>query len=533
MSEYLLPTEDVQEPLWIAGEWRQAVSRSTFQASNPATGLSLTQKYPVSDWDDCAAALDAAVVAARELKLLTPDAIAAFLEAYASILEAKAEEIAAIAHQETGLPIRPRLLEVEMPRTLTQLRQAAAAAREGSWQQVVIDSRSNIRSHYAAIGPVLIFGPNNFPFAFHGIAGGDFAAAIAAGCPVIAKAHPLHPGTSKRLAQCVAEALQGSALPLATVQMIYHLSNEDGLRMVSDSRLGACSFTGSRGGGLRLKSAADAVGKPIYLEMSSLNPVVLLPGAVAERGERLANELADSCLAASGQFCTSPNLILAIAGSSTERLATLLASTLSQRPSSPLLSEGGLKQLDENVRWLVGAGAIVATGASKVEGEGWRYHNTLLRITGRDFLKQTEDLQREAFGNSTLLIVVQDSDELDQVIMSLEGNLTGSIYTDTAGSDDTLYSRVADTLRSRVGRLLNDKMPTGVALSPAMNHGGPFPATSHPGFTSVGIPRSMLRFGALQCYDAVREDRLPDALRERSKRHGMWRLIDGNWERNE
>jgi 2,5-dioxopentanoate dehydrogenase len=517
------------EHVWIAGSWREASATSTFVAEDPSAGRELPGDYPQSSWADCDTALTAAVEAARVLRSVGGEEIAKFLEAYASAIEARAVEIVEVAHVETGLPIRPRLLDVELPRTTTQLRQAAAAAREGSWQQAVIDTKNNIRSHYAPIGPVIVFGPNNFPFAFNGVSGGDFAAAIAAGCPVIAKAHPLHPGTSKLLAQCASGALRGGSLPPATVQMLYSVATEDGLRLVSDPRVGAASFTGSRTGGLRLKAAADRAGKVMYLEMSSLNPVVLLPGSIAERGAALATELADSCLAASGQFCTSPNLILAIASEATEQLAGMLAATLEQRPAAPLLSQGGLRGLEESVRWLVGAGAEVVTGATLAEGDGWRYKNTLLRISGNGFLAKHGELQREAFGNASLFITADDATQLVQVLDSLEGNLTGSIYSSSTAEDDAVYAAVAATLRFRVGRLLNNKMPTGVALSPAMNHGGPFPSTSHPGFTAVGIPRSMLRFGALHCYDNVREDRLPLALRDQAPHAQMWRTVDGNW----
>ena len=215
------------------------------------------------------------------------------------------------------------MLNCRAPRR--SLRQGAAAAREGSWQAAVIDSKANIRSHFAPIGPVFVMGPNNFPFAFNGVAGGDLTAAIAAGCPVIAKGHPLHPGTTRLLAECAAEALKQADLPAATVQMLYHISNEDGLRMVADSRLGATSFTGSRAGGLKLRAAAETAGKPIYLEMSSLNPVILLPGAIAERGDKLATEIVDSALAGTGQFCTSPNLILAIDSPETDKLTEELS----------------------------------------------------------------------------------------------------------------------------------------------------------------------------------------------------------------
>jgi alpha-ketoglutaric semialdehyde dehydrogenase len=265
--------------------------------------------------------------------------------------------------------------------------------------------------------------------------------------------------------------------------------------------------------------------------MSSLNPIVVLPGALHERGAQLPTELADSCLAAAGQFCTSPNLIFAIAGPDAENLAAAYAAIIDQRPPAPLLSSGGLAGLHTSVQKLVAAGATVVTGAEAAGGEGCRYKNTLLRTTAEHFLANPEALQREAFGNSTMLVTAKDVAQLQQLIESLEGNLTGSIYSSTTGEDEAIYPAIAAALRSKVGRLLNDKMPTGVALSPAMNHGGPFPATGHPGFTAVGIPASMLRFAALQCYDSVRPHRLPAVLQDQSPNPAMWRLIDGAWTR--
>jgi alpha-ketoglutaric semialdehyde dehydrogenase len=520
------------EQVLVAGTWRPAKAQSTFRAEDPAIGEMLEEEFPVSEWQDCDDALNAAAAVAKELRAVSADKLADFLELYAKKIEENATAIVSKAHSETGLAATPRLKDVELPRTTTQLRQGAAAAREGSWAQAVIDTKANIRSHYAPIGPVAIFGPNNFPFAFNGIAGGDFTAAIATGNPVIAKANPLHPGTSKLLAECAVAALAETGLPPATIQMLYRTGKEDGLRLVSDPRLGAVSFTGSRVAGLRLKAAAEGAGVPIYLEMSSLNPVIMLPGALAERGEQLAAELADSCLAGSGQFCTSPNLILAIAGDDAERLAAALKQLLDTRPTAPLLSAGGLKGLDESVRALIDSGASVVTGAEPVGGCGCRYKNTLLRVSAAQFLADPEGLQIEAFGNATMLVTAENVAQLRQVIAALEGNLTGSIYSSTTGEDDAIYTELAGELRFKVGRLLNDKMPTGVALSPAMNHGGPYPATGHPGFTAVGIPASLLRFGALHCYDNVRPNRLPAVLQDKSPNPAMWRRIDGNWTRD-
>jgi NADP-dependent aldehyde dehydrogenase len=499
--------------VWIGGEWRESDAESVFEPENPATGEKLGREFPVSRWSDCDRALTAAVEAAHALEQVAPEKIAAFLESYAQELDANAAAIAQAAHEETALPVSPRLKDVELPRTTDQLRQAAAAARDGAWRRATIDRARNIRSCYAPIGPVVVFGPNNFPFAFNGVSGGDFAAAIAAGNPVIAKAHPLHAYTSQLVAEAAARALKGSGLPAATVQMIYKVNHENGERLVSDPRIGAAGFTGSKGAGLKLKHAAETAGKPIYLEMSSLNPVIFLPEGLKANTQKWAQDLAGSCTAGSGQFCTRPNLTLLIAGETTEAFLQELTAAFNSREPHALLSSTTRDQLDESIQALQGAGATLLTGGRKLPGNGYRYASTLLRVSGKAFLAQPEELQREAFGNEVMAIVAADEAELLQVLEHLEGNLTGSVYSAPSDADDALYARLAPVLRRKVGRLLNDKMPTGVAVSPAMNHGGPFPATGHPGFTAVGLPASIARFTALHCYDNVREARLPAFLR--------------------
>ena len=514
----------------IDGTWRRAQSEKTFQAEDPSTGTILLGIFPVSTWSDCDVALAAASQAAKTLRTLNGEQLGAFLEAYARNIESAADAIIQAAAEETALPVVPRLRDVELPRTTDQLRQASAAAREGSWRRVTLDLKRNIRSCFAPIGPVIVFGPNNFPFAFNGVSGGDFAAAIAAGNPVIAKAHPLHPNTSRLLAEEARKAADATGMPAGTVQMIYHLNNEDGLRLVSDPRVGAIGFTGSRAAGMQLKRAAEDAGKPIYLEMSSINPVILLPGALAERGDELARELADSCLAGSGQFCTSPNLIVTLEGAPTERMIQAVAKIFNDRPMQPLLSASGREHLHQGVIALQQAGAELVCGGNAVEGSGYRHANTLLRTTGAQVIASPTDLQRETFGNSTLIVVAKDAEELEDVVHLMEGSLTGSIYSaSSGGTDDAIYSRIEPLLREKTGRLLNDKMPTGVAVSPAMNHGGPYPATSHPGFTSVGIPYAMTRFAVLHCYDGVRQERLPDILKDAISNQHTWRSIDGAW----
>jgi len=495
------------------GAWRAADAESEFFAENPNTRKKIDRAFPVSRWSDCDRALSAAVKAARELEKIPPEKIAAFLENYAAGLDASAQQLAEAAHEETALPIAPRLKDVELPRTSDQLRQAARAAREGSWRQPIIDAQRNIRSCRAPIGPVFVIGPNNFPFAFNGIAGGDFAAAIAAGNPVIAKAHPLHPYTTFLLAQQAHKAVLASGLPAATVQMLYHLSNDTGLKLVADPRLGATGFTGSRAGGLALKRAADEAGNPIYLEMSSLNPVIFLPEGMEQSGSRWATQLADSCTAGAGQFCTRPNLVFTIGTDASEKFLRELAALFESRTPAPMLSETGRERLHASIESLRKAQAELVTGGADAPGEGYRYAGTLLRASAAQFIAQPHEFQREAFGNEVMAVVAANEDELLQALSLLEGSLTAGVYSAESGADDALYNRIAPILRRKAGRLLNDRMPTGVAVSPAMNHGGPWPSTGHPGFTAVGIPASIVRFTSLHCYDNVREERLPSFLR--------------------
>lgn len=517
------------QPIYVAGKWRQADSTGTFQSANPATGETLPDAYPTSAWSDCDEALTAAAAAFEEMRSLPPARLAQFLRAFAAQIEAKAEALCATANRETGYPIKPRLAEAELPRTVNQLRQAADAAEEGSWQNVVIDSKQNIRSHLTGLGPVVVFGPNNFPFAFGSASGGDFAAAIAAGCPVIAKANTSHPGTTKMFMEAAAAAIAETKLPAATVQLLYRTSHTDGERLVADLRVGAIAYTGSRSAGLKLKSAADAVGKPIYLELSSVNPVVVLPGALAERSDKIVDEFLGSVLMGTGQFCTNPGLLVLLKGETTEKFLEAAGKKFASAPVGALLSKGVAESLARGVEVLQQAGASVVAESGAVTQPGFRCPNKLLRVDAAKFLKNSHALQTECFGNESLAVVADDLPQLLAVLDKLEGNLTGCIYSDTTGKDDAQYAPIAAKLRLHVGRLLNDKMPTGVAVSPAMNHGGPFPATGHPGFTAVGIPAAITRFGLLACYDAVREPRLPEALRNKNPTGKLWRNIDGAW----
>lgn len=516
------------ESVLLDGKWVEASSTDTFQSYNPTTGQQLPELYPVSSWDDCDKALTAAVAAAEDLRGRPATDIAAFLEAYADLIDANADSLAETAHAETGLPVKPRLAAVEVPRTSGQLRQAAAAARCGSWALPTIDTKANIRSVYEPIGPVCVFGPNNFPFAFNSVAGGDFASAIAAGNPVIAKANTSHPGTTKALTELARQAAEATGLHPATVQLIYRTSHADGAKLVSDCRIGAVGYTGSRRAGLTLKAAADMHGKPIYLELSSVNPVVVLPGALEQRQDEIVDEFVTSVLMGTGQFCTNPGLVLLLADDRASAFVSAVKDRFSDATPGTLLSPSVKKSLSAAIRTLVSAGAQLHTGGNEVDGK-CAYENTLLTASAADFIASPEVFQTEAFGNATLVVTADSVGQLCELIAALEGNLTGCVYSAADGVDDQAYQAVASQLARRVGRLMNDKMPTGVAVSAAMNHGGPYPATGHPGFTAVGIPGSLLRFGKLTCYDAVRQDRLPVWLQDKNPTGETYRLVDLKW----
>ena len=516
----------------IDGQWRESAGSEHFRAVDPATGEELPRSYPISPWAEVEQAISAAVRVASDSSAISSERIADFLERYATQIESRADELVAAAHAETALAVSPRLKEAELPRTAGQLRQAADAAREGSWATATIDTTQNIRSHFEPIGPVVVMGPNNFPFAFNSIAGGDFAAAIAAGNPVIAKGHPSHPHTTTLFAEAALEALREAGMPPAFVQLIYHTGRENGLWLVGDRRVGATGFTGSRAAGLALKEAADRGGNPIYLEMSSINPIVILPGALVERSDAIAEEFTISCLMGAGQFCTNPGLVILPAGPEGDAFVENVADRFATSQAGTMLSAGVKASFLDGIRTLEDAGAELVRGGEAMDEPGYRVSNALLQATARQFLENPRAFQTECFGNGSLMILANGLEEIEAVIEQLEGNLTGSVYSDTLGGDDALYRALAPRLTRKVGRLLNDKMPTGVAVSPAMNHGGPFPATGHPGFTSVGIPASIHRFARLACYDNIRPERLPPALQNQNPNH-RWRLIDGRWTRDD
>ena len=517
-------------PVLISGTWRQAEMIQYFSAINPMTKVQIDEFYPVSSKQDIFETIKSAAIASRELLNISPSKRADFLEKFADRIENRKEEIVKMANQETGYAIEPRLLNVELPRMTDQLRKVACAVREHSWTMPVIDTGVNIRSLNQSLeGGIAIFSPNNFPLVFNSVGGSDFAGAIGAGNSVICKGNPSHPGTTRLLAEEAHEAIKETGMPLNTFQLIYHMEESIGLILAGSPDIGAIAYTGSRKCGMTLKASAEKTGNPIYLEMSSANPVLILPDAIKKRDSQIAEELVKSCTLGTGQFCTKPGLVLVFKDQIADEFIDKVKKLMEETPDGVLLSESVMIKLDENVGHLREAGARPLTGASRNEASpGYSYKNTLLTIEGSQFIEKSSDFQIEAFGPQTMIVIMENVEQAEKIIELLEGNLTGTIYSETSEEDKLLYERLVPLLTRKVGRITNDKMPTDVAVVTSMNHGGPYPATGHPAFSSVGIPFSMQRFSMRKCFDGVSDERLPVAI-QNANPDKIWRMIDASW----
>jgi NADP-dependent aldehyde dehydrogenase len=463
-------------------------------------------------------AVHAAASAAPALARLAPAARAAFLERIADEIVALGQPLLDLAQAETGLPL-PRL-EGERGRTAGQLRLFAALVREGSWVDARIDPalpdrkplpRPDLRRMLVPLGPVAVFGASNFPLAFS-VAGGDTASALAAGNPVVVKAHPAHPGTSDLVAHAIRLAVVACGLPAGTFSLLHGASPATGVALVRHPRLEAVGFTGSQTAGRALFDAAASRPRPIpvFSEMSSVNPVFLLPGALRERAAALAEGLAGSFTLGVGQFCTKPGLVIGLASPAWDTFAATLAEKARAVPAGTMLHAGiadafrrGLAAVHD-VEWLCSAHAHVA------------------RVDAAAFLARPE-LAHEIFGPYTLLVTVRDPAELLALAAALDGQLTATLHGNAA--DFAAAADLVSVLTCKAGRILANGFPTGVEVAPAMHHGGPYPATTDVRFTSVGTA-AILRFARPVCYQNLPESLLPDALANANPL-GLLRLVDG------
>ena len=487
-----------------------------FFAIDPSTGAKGEVAFHNASAADVADACALADAAFESFSTLMPDARAAFLEAVADGIMAIGDLLITTAMSETGLP-RGRL-EGERGRTVGQLRLFAGYVRQGDWLDATIDKalperqplpRSDLRRVNQSVGPVAVFGASNFPLAFS-VAGGDTASAFAAGCPVVVKGHPAHPGTGELVARAIAAAVRSCGLHEGVFSYLPGTTNDLGGALVADPRIKAVGFTGSRGGGLSLmKIAAErAEPIPVYAEMSSINPVVLLPGALAARAEALGTAFVGSLTLFSGQFCTNPGLVIALDSPDLDRFVASAAEALSGNAAQVMLTPGIHAAYEKGVAALSGAEGVT-TVARGVAGDGVNRGQHALFATSGDRFRANPALAHEVFGSSSILVKCATVEEMIATIADLEGQLTATLQMEE--SDQADAARLLPTLSRKVGRVLANGWPTGVEVTHAMVHGGPFPSTSDGRSTSVGT-LAMMRFLRPVCYQDVADAVLPPAL---------------------
>ncbi|HEX7848189.1 MAG TPA: aldehyde dehydrogenase (NADP(+)) [Sphingomonas sp.] len=510
-----------------------ATGTQTFRAFDPSTGEQIDPPFYVSTPDHVAQACRLAADAFDTFRETSPEDRARFLETIADRIDALGDGLVERAMQESGLP-RPRLTG-ERGRTSGQLRLFAAVLREGSWAGVTIDSalpdrqplpRPDLRQRRIGVGPVAVFGASNFPLAFS-VAGGDTASALAAGCPVVVKGHPAHPGTSAMVAGAIREAVAACGLPEGVFSLVQGPSNDLGAALVADPRIKAVGFTGSRGGGLALVAIAGRRAEPIpvYAEMSSVNPVILFPAALAARAETLGSGYVGSLTLGSGQFCTNPGIVVALAGPDLDRFVASAAAALGAAEPQVMLTGGIHKAYDAGVATLANHQSVetVARGA---EGTGCNRGRAAIFATNATEFAANPDLAHEVFGAASLIVRCASFDEVARVLEAMEGQLTATLQLDAADHD--LARSLLPILERKAGRILANGWPTGVEVSYAMVHGGPFPATSDPRSTSVGAA-AIERFLRPVCYQDLPDDLLPPLLRSGNPL-GLPRRIDGELE---
>ncbi len=503
-------------------------SGTPIHAFNPTTGQELEPAYPYGDESHVDAACSAAAAAFAVYRSTTSQQRAEFLETIAANIEAISDDVIARAVAESGLP--EARITGEVGRTTGQLRLFAGVLREGSWNGARIDPalpdrkplpRPDIRQRSIALGPVAVFGASNFPLAFS-VAGGDTASALAAGCPVVVKAHDAHPGTSELVGRAITDAVADAGLPAGTFSLLFGSGPELGIALVTDPRIKAVGFTGSRAAGTALVAAAAGRPEPIpvYAEMSSINPVFLLDGALSARGADLGRAFVASLTMGSGQFCTNPGLVIAIDGPGLDTFITAAREDVAQAPATPMLTPGIAENYAAGVNTLSGEADLVVRGEAGDSQTACRA--ALFATDAASFLKSSA-LQAEVFGSSSLIVRCADAAEMRTVAENIEGQLTATVHADESDYDDA--RQLLPLLELKAGRILFDGWPTGVEVCHAMVHGGPYPATSDSRSTSVGS-RAIERFLRPVCYQNVPTSLLPSAIGDDNPDH-LWRRIDG------
>ncbi|MEX2093516.1 MAG: aldehyde dehydrogenase (NADP(+)) [Pirellulales bacterium] len=505
-----------------------------FHAVNPATGAELEPAFYGAEAAELGRACAAAGQAFDVFGHSSDATRANLLRAIADRIESN-DEIIACGQLETGLA--QSRLQGERARTCGQLRLFASLLEDGSWVGARIDHaepdrqplpKPDVRSIKRPIGPVAVFCASNFPLAFS-VAGGDTASALAAGCPVIVKAHHAHPGVAELVSELIVAALSECKLPAGVFSLLYGAGRTVGQALVSHPCVKAVGFTGSRAGGQALMKIAAARHEPIpvFAEMSSVNPVFLLPGAVKERAAQIAQGLQGSVTLGVGQFCTNPGLVFIPAGAASEEFRAKLTELMHATPACPMLHHGiresytiGVQRNASNPQVETLVPNIAETGPGKSHAGA-----TLFQTSAAAFIND-DTLAEEIFGPATLLVTYENRDELHAAIQRLEGQLTATVHAAASELDEA--AKLFGALERKAGRVILNGFPTGVEVCHAMVHGGPYPATSDGRSTSVGtlaIERFTRHVAWQNCPDAL----LPAALQEANPL-GIHRLVDGRLE---
>jgi NADP-dependent aldehyde dehydrogenase len=506
---------------------------STFHAVDPRTG-ERGKAFDEATPADVHAAVTAALEAFRSGALRDPGPRAALLRGAAANLRAAGDEIVATAEAETGLP--EARLRGELERTAGQLEAFAAVVAAGDYVEAIIDTadpdakpipRPDVRRMLVPIGPVAVFGASNFPLAFS-TAGGDTASALAAGCPVVVKGHPSHPGTSAVVARELSGAVADLGLPEATFALLQSSGVEVGEALVDEPAIAAVGFTGSFAGGRALydRAAAREHPIPVYAEMGSVNPIVVTEAALDARADAIADGLAASVSSFGGQLCTKPGVVFVPTGEAGDAFAGALGERLGAAEPQVLLNERLRDTLATRVAELDALAAPVGEGATPAE-PGFRFRPAAYRAAAAD-LRDHPELLEERFGPVVVLLSYDSRDELLDALLRIEGQLTGSVHAEE--EDSELVGLLSVALSERAGRLIFDGFPTGVAVTHGMHHGGPFPATTAPAHTSVGMT-AIRRFLRPVAFQNAPAHVLPPELQDANPL-GIWRRVDGELTRD-
>jgi 2,5-dioxopentanoate dehydrogenase len=451
-----------------------------------------------------------------------------FMRAIAREIEALGDELLQVTGRETNLP--EARLRNERARTMFQLSSYADACEKGDWLEARIDTaiadktppKPDIRKMMVPVGPVLVFGASNFPFAYS-TAGGDTASALAAGCPVIVKAHPAHPGTSELMARAILKAAADCQMPNGVFTHLQGAGFEVGRALVEHPYTKSVGFTGSFAGGKQLFDWANQRKEPIpvFAEMSSINPVFLLPGKLKESAAELAKAYAGSITLGVGQFCTNPGLLIGIEGEELNAFSTALSEEISKTIPAPMLHEGIYKNYiskKESTLAQAGVATLADASSSSAEGQGAA---ALAAVSGNDFISNPL-LHQEVFGPFSLLIRCKDKAELQEVVRHLEGQLTATLMATEADIQE--HKELVELVINICGRLILNGVPTGVEVCLSMQHGGPFPSTTDARFGSVGAD-AIKRFVRPLAYQNWPDSLLPEALKENNPL-GIWRTVN-------